>query len=71
MWQIFNTQAEAQAYADHEAEALPRGPGDVTIEWADPQQLADGRWVVSCMDGDGMEWQEDWVLPVSESTIGE
>lgn len=63
MWQVFPTLPEAQAYADHEAEALPRGPNDTTTAWDIPRQLVDGRYVVSCMDGDGREWQPDWILP--------
>lgn len=63
LYQIFDTQIEAQAYADAEAEHLPRGPGDITTAWDIPRQLADGRWVVACFDGDGIEWQAEWVLP--------
>ena len=63
IYQIFTTLADAQAYADLETEALPRGPGDTTTVWDIPRQLVDGRYVVACADGDGMEWQPDWQLP--------
>ena len=60
MWQVFETAADAQAYADAATAALPKGPGDVTAEWDTPRALTDGRWVVAG-HGEGVEWQEDWV----------
>lgn len=63
LWSIFDTEAEAIAYTDAEAIAhLPLGD-NVTRRLADPIALADGRWVVQCFDGDGLEWQPDWQLP--------
>jgi hypothetical protein len=62
LYQVFDTQDEAQAYADAAAERLPRGPGDVTTAWDIPREIKDGRWVVACMDGDGVEWQDEWTV---------
>ena len=63
-YQVFDTQAKAQDYADAEAAHLPRGPGDVTTAWDTPRQIEGGRWVVACMDGDGVEWQDEWTVAV-------
>lgn len=60
LYQVFDTQAEAQAYADAEAAHLPRRAGDITTIWDIPKQIANGSWIVSCVDGDGVEWQEEW-----------
>lgn len=68
--QVFDTQAQAQDYADAEAAKLPRGPGDVTTQWDIPRQIADGRWVVACMDGDGVEWQAEWQIPIDSALPG-
>ena len=62
-YRVFNTEAEAIAYTEAEAIAhLPLG-SNVTRRLADPIALTDGRYVVQCFDGDGMEWQPDWQLP--------
>lgn len=59
-YSIFNTEAEAIAYAAHEAEEhLPLGD-NVTKFLSLPIQLTDNRWVVECIDGNGVEWSEDW-----------
>lgn len=62
MWMVFDTEPEAQAYCDAATASLPRAPGDVTEAWDAPRALTDGRWVVAAVT-DGIEWQEDWILP--------
>ena len=70
MWRIFNTEAEALAYADVAAEArLPCGPGDVTTIWDVPRQLTNGRWVVMSLNGDGIEWADDWHINEPDTAI--
>ena len=66
MWMVFDTQAEAQTYADAATAALPHGPGDVTAQWDAPRELADGRGIVAATSG-GVEWQEDWAMPQGDT----
>lgn len=61
-YNIFNTEAEAIAYAEHEAaEHLPLGD-NVTKLLSLPMLLTDGRWVVECIDGSGSEWNSEWII---------
>lgn len=61
IYAVFDTQAEAQAYADAATAALPRGPNDKTEVWDTPRECADGRWAVVSTDGEGgIEASPDW-----------
>lgn len=35
-------------------------PGALTVRWAVPQQIRDGRWVFESPDEDGVEPDSDW-----------
>jgi hypothetical protein len=63
MWKIFTAIEAAQAYADAGTDKLPRQPGDQTVIWDIPRELADGRFVVADHDETGTAWQDEWVLP--------
>ena len=69
---IFTTEAEAQAAeaAISAAMGLP-APGinaatgepdwsAMTLRWAEPRQIADGRWVIPSPDDTGEEAQPGW-----------
>jgi len=47
MWMIFDTPAEAEAYATSAANQLPRRAGDVTVAWDIPHALANGQYAVT------------------------
>lgn len=68
VFRLFADHASAAAFAEAMAAALPMGDGDITNTWADPQPLADGRWVVVSVDTDAeaLPWQADWALPEPE-----
>ena len=68
IYAVFNTQAEAQAYADNATAALPCGPNDATSVWDTPRECVDGRWAVVSTDGEG---ESDVEFSVDETTTGE
>jgi len=35
-------------------------PDVLTLRWAVPQQISDGRWVIPSPDEDGVEAEENW-----------
>ena len=37
----------------------------LTLRWATPQQISDGRWVIPSPDEDGVEAEENW-FPIKE-----
>ena len=39
--------------------------GVLTLRWAIPQQISDGRWVIPSPDEDGVEAEENW-FPIQE-----
>jgi hypothetical protein len=43
-------------------------PDVVTVRWAIPQQIADGRWVFPSPDDEGVEPSPDW-LPHNEGEL--
>jgi hypothetical protein len=59
---IYNTEAEAQAYADAASAILPHGDSDITIVWDIPQLITNNRWVVASTDNTGEPWGEDWSI---------
>jgi hypothetical protein len=64
-WMIFDTEAEAQAYADESTALLPHGNNDVTQVWDIPRALTDGCWVVAAVSG-GEPWQDGWAVTPPE-----
>ena len=49
---VFNTQDQAQAYADQETAKLPRGPLDITRLWDIPKKLKNGKFAIVLPDKD-------------------
>jgi hypothetical protein len=39
-------------------------PDVLTLRWAIPQQIADGRWVFPSPDDEGIEAEEDWFAAI-------
>jgi hypothetical protein len=37
-------------------------PDVLTLRWAVPRQIADGRWVVPSPDDEGVEAEDDWFI---------
>ena len=71
-YKVFATEAEALVAEKAISESLGYSkPGvnaktgetvhDVlTLRWAVPQQISDGRWVIPSPDEDGVEAEENW-----------
>jgi hypothetical protein len=72
MYRIFDTEAEAVAAEAAVSESMGFAtpgisaatgevvPDVLTVRWAVPQQIADGRWVFPSPDDTGVEPQADW-----------
>jgi hypothetical protein len=58
LYKIFETQTEAQSYADAVSSSLPRGAGDVTDIWDIPRQTVNNQWAVASADSTGEEAPE-------------
>lgn len=59
-YKVFETQAQAQEYADFESAKLPKTEGCVTTAWDIPRQTKTGQWIVASADGHGVEYDPDW-----------
>lgn len=71
-YRVFNTESEAIAAEaaistamGYSKPGVNAATGDVvadalTVRWAIPQQIADGRWVFPSPDNTGVEAQDDW-----------
>lgn len=69
---VFDTEAEAVAAEaqistamGYEKPGINAATGEVvpeaiTLRWAVPQQIADGRWVFQSPDDEGVEDEESW-----------
>jgi hypothetical protein len=56
-YRIFNTEAEA---IEAEAAISEVQPDVLTVRWAIPVQISDGRWVFPSPDDKGVEAAPDW-----------
>ena len=71
-YRIFNTEAEAiaaeaaiSASMGYAKPGVNAATGEVvsdvlTVRWAIPQQIQDGRWVFPSPDDDGVDYDETW-----------
>ena len=80
-YRIFTTEAEAiaaeaaiSAGMGYSNPGINAASGEVvpdalTICWAIPQQITDGRWVFPSPDNEGVEADEDWWPAVLENEL--
>jgi len=71
-YRVFQTEAEAiaaeaaiSAGMGYSAPGINAATGEVqpdvlTVRWAIPQQISDGRWVFVSPDDEGVEAEADW-----------
>jgi uncharacterized membrane-anchored protein len=76
-YKVFATEAEALVAEKAISESLGYSkpgvnaktgelvPNILTLRWAVPQQISDGRWVIPSPDEDGVEAEENW-FPIKE-----